>query len=258
MSGPSTTDFDPVELLQQADELERGGDVDGAVSKLRFAMGRGHRRAIADCYAGLEGETRCPVSYPIAAERHREAAAKYALRTHGATGGCSARLMGWFCGLVAAGVLILGALCLVGAVAALVVPLVSGGGTEAWLGGGGAAIALGLTGLSVLAMGLFFLAVSAVFLTLGKRRRAKASKAADLLLRGIDHHAELIRIEPGQTAIGTPRYRLILRIRLPGQAAHDSVFHTHLPASEAEALQRGDMLPVVVDPDDPTIFVLDR
>jgi len=244
--------------LLRAQALEASGDLQAAVDQLRAAMGRGERRALADTRATLQGGVLCSDSYLVATQQHREAAARAALRSAGTATAKFMIALGALMGLIAGALVVIGALCLLLAGISLIVPLFFGGSEGAWFAGGTVAFSLAVTGGSLLAPGVSMLPFAVIPAWIGRRMLSNARKAADLLRRGIDAQAELIRIEPtGVTVNDVPRYRLILRITLEGRAPYDSPLETQIPAWEAERLGRGSMLPVVVDPDDPTRFVLD-
>ena len=244
--------------LLRAHALEASGDHGGAVSQLRATMGRGSRRDLADTRSHLLGGGLCPGCFPVATQQHREAAATAAMRSANTSTARFMIALGALMGLIAAVLMVIGVVCLLLALISLVVPLFFGGSEGAWVAGGTVAFSLAVTGASLMAPGVGMLPFAILPVWIGRRMLSRARKAASLLRRGIDAQAELISIDPtGITVNDVPRYRLLLRITLEGRAPHDSPLETQIPAHEAERLGRGSLLPVVVDPDDPTRFVLD-
>jgi hypothetical protein len=211
-------------LLVRANAHERLGDVERATSQLGAALGDARVRHALSAIVEMNAELElCRASLPAALAAHDERAARELGRPLGGLG-CMAPL---------------GALMLIGVAIAV----------AAWAAG-----ALPLEALPGIGAGLGISGV--VFSIIGVFAIAAGRRAARLRRHGRVASAEVVAVEPtGSKVNGVPFVRLTLRLDGPDGEPYEA--RTSALLSTLVGVEAGSVVPVRVDPDDPTRLIVE-
>jgi len=242
---PIADAWDPTAAVFRANALERLGDMQAAVTALRARMGKENHHGRAAMQKVIEAHPQlqlCPQSFQMAQAGHSQTAAVSASRS--ADGGIGSIF--FYLGLA----LTIGGLFLsLGITAASAVPaLMSGDDIGAVFSG---AFAGGITGISVLPIGIIFTAV-------GFFLRKKAKRAAWLRINGISAEGRV----RGYSATGTrinnvPVVQVEIEVHHTSAAPYVASLRQLLTPNLAIQLQPGATVPLRVHPQDPADIILE-
>jgi len=234
--------------------------VERAVALLQQAMGEGAgtRRAMEGMVSRYADWNLCRASFPVAAAGQRRASVTAARNS-------PAGFIAWILigvaallGVTALGLIAGGVVCLVIAVLSLLAPLVAGGGQGAWTAGDTVAFSMAVTGFSLIVPGVSMLPFVLLPAWMGKRMLTNARKAAELQARGVPAYAEVTDLATtGMSVNDVPQYRIELRVQPEGGEPVKAQVEKLMGPVDAAKLQPGTIVPVLVDPEDPTQVIIE-
>ncbi len=257
---PLMDEMDATAALFRANAWERLGQTERAVAQLRGAMAEDaiSRRAMEKTVELYADWKLCALSFPMARGQQRQASAAAAQSSPTGIVGVILMVVGGIMGLSAAGLIIGGVVCLVIALVCLLIPLVAGGGEDAWVAAGTLAFTMAVTGGSLIAPGVSMLPFMGIMWWIGRRLRKGAKETAEIRSRGVEAYAEITGIDStGMSVNNVPQYELKLRVTLEGKDPVETSTRMLLDPVSLARYHAGETVPVLVDPEDPSRVVLD-
>ena len=257
---PLMEEMDATAALFRANAWEKRGDVNRAVALLRAAMGEGAgaRRAMERTVGRYADWKLCALSFPHAAGQQRRDSV---LQARNSPTGVIAWILlgvGGMLALTMIGLILGTVVCVVLALISMAAPLLAGGGEGAWAAGGTGAFAFGTTAFSLGVTAASLAPFAIILLWIGKRLRANARRTAELRERGVDAYGEVLDISTtGMSVNDVPQYRIKLKVTLEGKDPVEASVDKLLGPAAAARFQPGTVVPVLVDPEDPTRVDLD-
>lgn len=257
---PLMQEMDATAAMFRANAWEKKGDMDRAVGLLRGAMaeGVGSRRAMERTVGRYADWQLCGGSFPRASGLQRKASVQEARNSPTALVAWILIAVGGLLALIMVGLLIGAVVCLVLALISILAPLAAGGGEGAWAAGGTGAFAFGTTAFSLAIPAVSMLPFAGILLWIGKRLLTNAKRTAELRERGVDAYGEVLDISTtGMSVNDVPQYRIKLRVTLGGKDPVEASVDKLMGPVDAARFQPGTVVPVLVDPEDPTRVDLD-
>jgi len=143
-------------------------------------------------------------------------------------------------------------LCFIGAIG--LIALASRAQTEV-NGGGGLAIG---SALAVLVFGLFWGALAALLIWLGKRGLRGIARGQRLRATGVRGHATVLSYTESNLKVdGATNWQVAVRVALAGRPPWDMNLNVPVVRGEGGRIYTGATLPVLIDPADPSEVMVD-